>query len=483
MPYWALPAGGAYMTISLHNTLSRTVEPFEPIDSKQVRMYCCGPTVYNYAHIGNLRTYVFEDILRRTLEFAGYSVRHVMNVTDVGHLTDDGDTGEDKMVKSSQETGLDVYEIARLYTDAFFADTDALHILRPHVACRATQHIQDMIDLIKRLEEKGHTYISGGNVYFSIDTFSRYGELARLNLENLQSGARIDVDENKRNPKDFVLWFTRSKFENQVMLWDSPWGKGYPGWHIECSAMSMKYLGESFDIHCGGIDHIPVHHTNEIAQSEAATGKRWVKYWIHGEFLINETGKMSKSKGEFLTLSVLKEHGYDPMDYRYFCLGGHYRSQLVFSWNSMDAAKNARKNLMKQIRQVKQEANEPAQKLSPEAQEYLEMFSNHLGNDLNAPRGLATLWDLLKDRRVDAHEKLACIYRMDKILGLDLDAVEEAEEVMSEIPSEIQHLVDERSEAKRQKNYHRADELRAIVEQAGYRLTDTSDGTVVSKNV
>lgn len=469
------------MNLSLHNTMTRTIEPFEPVEEPVVRMYCCGPTVYNFAHIGNLRTYVFEDVLRRTLEYAGFDVKHVMNVTDVGHLTDDADEGEDKMLKSSKETGRDVYTIARMYTDAFFQDTDALHILRPHVACRATDHIQDMIALIKRLEAKGHTYVSGGNVYFSIDTFPRYGELARLNLEELMSGARIHVDENKRNPKDFALWFTNSKFENQVMVWDSPWGTGYPGWHIECSAMSMKYLGESFDIHCGGIDHIPVHHTNEIAQSEAATGKRWVKYWIHGEFLINETGKMSKSKGEFLTLTVLQDKGYDPMDYRYFCLGGHYRSQLVFSWQSMDAAKNARRNLVRQVQSLKREAARCATTLSAAAKEYLRVFAEHLGYDLNAPRGLADMWNLIKDGSVPADEKLACLYDMDRILGLGLEGIEVDEEGSESIPEDIQALVDERIEAKRNKNYHRADELRAIVEKAGYKLKDTPDGTLVTK--
>lgn len=469
------------MNLSLHNTMTRTIEPFEPVEEPVVRMYCCGPTVYNFAHIGNLRTYVFEDVLRRTLEYAGFDVKHVMNVTDVGHLTDDADEGEDKMLKSSKETGRDVYTIARMYTDAFFQDTDALHILRPHVACRATDHIQDMIALIKRLEAKGHTYVSGGNVYFSIDTFPRYGELARLNLEELMSGARIHVDENKRNPKDFALWFTNSKFENQVMVWDSPWGTGYPGWHIECSAMSMKYLGESFDIHCGGIDHIPVHHTNEIAQSEAATGKRWVKYWIHGEFLINETGKMSKSKGEFLTLTVLQDKGYDPMDYRYFCLGGHYRSQLVFSWQSMDAAKNARRNLVRQVQSLKREVARCATTLSAAAKEYLRVFAEHLGYDLNAPRGLADMWNLIKDGSVPADEKLACLYDMDRILGLGLEGIEVDEEGSESIPEDIQALVDERIEAKRNKNYHRADELRAIVEKAGYKLKDTPDGTLVTK--
>ncbi|MFA7019030.1 MAG: cysteine--tRNA ligase [Sphaerochaetaceae bacterium] len=469
------------MDLSLYNTMTRTIEPFVPLKNGVVGMYCCGPTVYNYAHIGNLKTYVFEDVLRRTLEYDGYTVNHVMNITDVGHLTDDGDDGEDKMVKSAKEKGLSVYEIAQMYTDAFFEDIDALHIKRPSIACKATDHIQDMIDLIKRLEAKGHTYRAGGNVYFSIDTFPRYGALARLNLEELQSGARIDIDLNKKNPKDFVLWFTQSKFENQVMVWDSPWGKGYPGWHIECSAMSMKYLGDTFDIHCGGIDHVPVHHTNEIAQSEAATGKKWVNYWIHGEFLINETGKMSKSKGEFLTLSRLREKGYDPMDFRYFCLGGHYRSQLVFSWQSMDSAKNARKNLIKQMQSIKKITSEPAQKLSDAALSYQKSFVEHLNNDLHTPRGLAVLWTLLKDETLPGDQKLASLYEFDKILGLGLTDI--ASESVQEfvLPKEIQDLVDERAKAKRAKNYHRADELRVIVEKSGYTLKDTADGTVITK--
>lgn len=470
------------MNLFLHNTMSRTVEPFVPLDDSEVRMYCCGPTVYNYAHIGNLRTYVFEDILRRTLEHAGYQTRHVMNVTDVGHLTDDADEGEDKMLKSSREKGVDVHEIARMYTDAFFRDTDALHILRPHVACRATDHIKDMIELIKRLEAKGHTYVAGGNVYFSIDTFPRYGELARLNLGELKAGARIDVDENKRNPKDFALWFTKSKFENQVMVWDSPWGVGYPGWHIECSAMSMRYLGESFDIHCGGIDHIPVHHTNEIAQSEAATGKRWVKYWVHGEFLINETGKMSKSKGEFLTLSVLMEKGYDPMDYRYFCLGGHYRSQLVFSWESMDAARNARRNLVRQVLALRSQADAPSSRLDAAARSYEEQFFSHLANDLNMPRALAVMWNMLKDQSVGSSQRLGCLFSMDRILGLGLDSITDGAGSET-VPEHILALVEERKEAKLHKNYARADELRAIVEEAGYKLKDTPEGTQVTKSL
>ena len=466
------------MQFNLYNTMSRKVEQFEPLDRSLVRMYCCGPTVYNFAHIGNLRTYIFEDLLKRSLLVSGFTIKHVMNVTDVGHLTDDADDGEDKMVKASKEKNLDVYTIAKMYTDAFFDDTDALNILRPDIICKATEHIQDMIDLIKRLEQRGHTYTAGGNVYFSIDTFPDYGKMARLKNDQLKAGARIDVDENKKNPRDFVLWFTKSKFENQVMVWPSPWGDGYPGWHIECSAMSMKYLGESFDIHCGGIDHIPVHHTNEIAQSEAATGKPWVKYWVHGEFLLNETGKMSKSKGEFLTLSVLKERGYDPLDYRYFCLGGHYRSQLVFSWDSIDGAKNGRKNLMNQINKLKKETK-PAQNLTEKSQEYVNQFFAHFANDLNAPRALATMWATLNDKELKGEQKLAALYEMDRILGLDLAKEFKEEEVT--IPQEILDLVEERRLAKGEKNYSRADKLRDIVEKAGFRLKDTPEGTEVTK--
>ncbi len=466
------------MQLSLYNTMSRKIEPFVPIEEGKAFMYCCGPTVYNYAHIGNLRTYLFEDILRRTLEYNNFAVRHVMNITDVGHLSDDGDEGEDKMVKSAREQNMTIYEIADMYTAAFYEDTDALNILRPTISCKATDHITDMITLIERLEAKGHTYTAGGNVYFSIDTFPRYGEMARLKVDELQAGARIEVDPNKRNPKDFVLWFTQSKFANQAMVWPSPWGVGYPGWHIECSAMSMKYLGETFDLHCGGIDHIPVHHTNEIAQSEAATGKRWVNYWIHGEFLINETGKLSKSKGEFLTLSFLQERGYHPLDYRYFSLGGHYRSQLVFSWQALDSARSARERLVKQILALKGEAATPATTFSELGQGYLDTFIGHLNNDLNTPRALATIWTLLKDSKLSAAEKLALLYEADKILGLSLDEVKE--EVVT-IPQEVQNLVDQRSEAKAAKEWAKADELRDIVEKMGFSLKDTSEGTIITK--
>ena len=461
----------------LYNTMSRSIEEFVPINEGKVSMYCCGPTVYNYAHIGNLRTYIFEDLLRRTLRRSGYDVKHVMNITDVGHLTGDGDDGEDKMEKSARETGRTVWDIAEFYMKAFFRDEEALNIERPDIICRATEHIDDMINLIKRLEEGGHTYISGGNVYFSIDSISDYGKLARLNLDDLKSGARIEVDSNKKNPKDFVLWFTNSKFKDQAMMWDSPWGRGYPGWHIECSAMSMKYLGEHFDIHCGGIDAIPVHHTNEIAQSEAATGKTWVNYWCHGEFLLMGNAKMSKSSGSFVTLPVLEGEGYDALDYRYFCLTGHYRSQLRFSYEALDAARSARKGIMERIADAKSEgpaATDPSEK----AREYMAAFDEAMENDLNAPKALSILWQMLKDNGLSSSDKLAAAYHMDGILGLGLDKAEKKEETLD---AELQVLLDERTAAKKAKDYKKADEIRDKLLSMGYAVKDTPAGPVLQK--
>ena len=464
------------MTVRLYNTMSRTVEDFKPIREGEVGMYCCGPTVYNYAHIGNLRTYVFEDLLHRTLVKAGYRVKHVMNITDVGHLTGDGDDGEGKLAKSARENGRSVWDIAAFYTDAFFRDEEALDIIRPDIVCRATDHIQAMIDIIRRLEEKGHTYISGGNVYFSIDTIDDYGKLARLNLDDLKEGARIEVDSNKRNPKDFVLWFTNSKFKDQVMVWPSPWGTGYPGWHIECSAMSSEYLGDHFDIHCGGIDAIPVHHTNEIAQSEAAFGvKPWVDYWCHGEFLLNDKGKMSKSSGEFLTLSVLVDKGYDPLDYRYFCLTGHYRSQLKFSFESLDQARSARQTLVRKIAQYRKECT-PAAVLDGKTRGYLDSFYEAMFNDLKAPQALGVLWSMLRDPSLADDQKLAAVLDMDSILGLSLDRVEAVQDEVAVADSEALELLARRSEAKKAKDWAQADEIRDRLSRMGYKVVDTPSG-------
>ena len=463
------------MGVKLYNTLGRAIQEFQPIDNSEVGLYCCGPTVYNYAHIGNLRTYVFEDILRRALEYAGYNVNHVMNITDVGHLTGDQDDGEDKMEKSARETGKTPEEIAAFFTDAFFNDIDRLNIVRPKTACAATRHIGNMIALIKRLEQKGYTYISGGNVYFDTSKFEKYGEMALLDRQKLKAGARIAVDENKKNPADFVLWFTNSKFENHIMQWDSPWGKGYPGWHVECSAMSMKYLGESFDIHCGGIDHIPIHHTNEIAQSEAATGKKWVNYWVHGEFLLMDKQKMAKSAGNFLTLQSLVDKGYEPLDYRYFCLGGHYRSQLVFNFQSLDAARSARMNLNERISMLKYESGEEGDgNLSDAAAAYLQRFDESILNDINVPKALAELWQLLKDGSVSSGNKLYIALQMDRVLGMKLDEIKAP---AAELSEEEMAVVKERETARAEKDWKRADVLRNKLLEMGIEIKDTPSGT------
>lgn len=471
----------------IYNTMGRRLEPLVPVVPGRVGFYGCGPTVYNFAHIGNLRTYVFEDILARTLRRFGYKVTHVMNVTDVGHLTGDDDSGEDKMVRSARERNRSVLDIAQFYTDAFFRDTGLLGIARPDVVCKATEHVGDMIELIKRIEANGFTYFAGGNLYFDVAKFAPYGALASLRMDELKAGARIEVDENKRNPFDFVLWFTKSKFENQALVWDSPWGRGYPGWHIECSAMSMKYLGETFDIHAGGIDHVPIHHTNEIAQSEAATGKPWVRYWMHAEFLVLDKGKMSKSSGGFLTLQSLMDAGFDPLDYRFFCLGGHYRSQLAFSWEGMEQAKASRRALLDRILVLRDKAaGSPAVEsplpsaggLQGTARERLDAFDAHLAEDLAVPRALAELWGLVRDPSVAPADALAAAYDMDTVLGIGLQAAKKPEtSVDPAFAAEIDALVARRTEAKKARDWARADAIRADLKERGIILEDSPSGT------
>jgi cysteinyl-tRNA synthetase len=472
--------------IKLFNTLGRSAQDFEPIQPGKIGFYGCGPTVYNYAHIGNLRTYVFEDLLVRSLRRFGYDVTHVMNITDVGHLSGDDDTGEDKMVRTAKERGESVLQIAKFYTDAFFRDTARLGIARPTIVCKATEHVADMIALIQRIEANGFTYMSGGNLYFDVTKFPKYGELANLRMDDLKAGARIEVDENKKNPGDFVLWFTKSKFENQALVWDSPWGVGYPGWHIECSAMSMKYLGESFDIHAGGIDHVPVHHTNEIAQSEAATGKKWVNYWMHAEFLILDKGKMSKSKGGFITLQSLVDAGFDPLDYRFFCLGGHYRSQLTFSWEAMEQAKASRKALVDRILDLRDKAAGQAipaiSALGKAAAERLARFDDALADDLAAPRALAELWQLVRDPETPAADALAAALEMDGVLGLGLAAARREEaSVDAETVGRIEALVAARAAAKKAKNWAEADAIRGQLKEMGIALEDSPSGTTWKK--
>jgi len=466
------------------NSDGRELQEFKPIENGKVGLYCCGPTVYNYAHIGNMRPYTFEDVLRRTLEYAGYEVNHVMNVTDVGHLTDDGDEGEDKMIKSAREQGMSVWDIAEFFTKAFFHDTERLNINIPHHVCKATEHIDEMISMVKTLEDKGFTYTSGGNVYFDTAKFPEYGKMAGLDKQELQHGARTVVDTNKKNPQDFVLWFTKSKFENQAMTWNSPWGVGYPGWHIECSAMSSKYLGPHFDIHCGGIDHIPVHHTNEIAQSEAANGCKWVNYWLHNEFVIMKNGKMSKSKGGFLTVQDLVDKGYDAMDYRYFLLAGHYRSQLIFTWESLDAARTAREGLLKKTAQLKAEGVPvDPRDFSEAAEKVLKDFQDHISQDLNTPRCLADIWSCLKSNDISSGEKLGLLLDMDRILGLNLAEAELKEDLSGEaLDSEIEAMIQQRQEARKNKDFALSDRIRDDLLARGIQIVDSPEGPKWKKN-
>jgi cysteinyl-tRNA synthetase len=472
------------MPFTFYNTLGRQKQVFQPLEAGKVGFYGCGPTVYNYAHIGNLRAYVLHDILVRSLRRAGYQVNHVMNITDVGHLSDDAYSGDDKMVKSAAERGKSVLEIAEMYTQAFFNDTDRMNITRPSVICRATEHIADMIALIQKIADNGYTYSAGGNLYFDIAKSPAYGELALLRLDDLRAGARIEVDEHKRNPHDFVLWFTKSKFANQSLVWDSPWGRGYPGWHIECSAMSIKYLGEQFDIHAGGIDHIPIHHTNEIAQSEAATGKRpWVRYWLHNEFLVLDKGKMSKSAGGFLTLQKLVDEGYDPLDYRYFLLGGHYRSQLQFSWEGLTGAKNARRSLTDKIRALVGKAQAAAVAgtagAGDETDRYVQSFNRALEDDLNTPRALAELWEMARDSAIGPQAALAAAFDMDEALGLGLRSALDAQPPEDEaFRQEIEGIIALRAEAKKAKDFAQADSLRQGLKDRGIILEDGPGGTI-----
>ena len=476
------------MAFVFFNTLGRDKQLFKPLQEGKVGFYGCGPTVYNYAHIGNLRAYVSHDILVRSLRRAGYDVKHVMNITDVGHLSGDNDEGDDKMVKSAEERGKSVLEIADFYTKAFFNDTDRMNITRPTVVCKATEHIGEMIALIEKIEKNGFTYFAGGNLYFDITRFPSYGELALLRLDELQAGARTGQDENKRNPHDFVLWFTKSKFKNQALVWDSPWGRGYPGWHIECSAMSMKYLGENFDIHAGGIDHIQVHHSNEIAQSEAATGKKpWVSYWLHNEFLVLDKGKMSKSLGGFLTLQNLVDEGFNPLDYRYFLLGGHYRSQLQFSTESLKGAKNSRKSLVDKVCSLSDKtggigAASGADPTQGETGRCIEAFNVAIEDDLSTPRALAELWGLLREGP-STPEALAAVFDMDRVLALGLEEACKGSKggenaINEDFTREIEELIAKRAESKRARDFTTADNIRQSLKERGIILEDGPAGTI-----
>lgn len=461
--------------ITLYNTMTRQKEEFVPLKPERVGIYTCGPTVYNYAHIGNLRAYVFADTLKRVLLEAGYDVNHIMNITDVGHLTDDASEGEDKLEKSADREKKSVWEIARFYEGAFKNDLSRLNILPPTMFTRATEHIADQIDLVTALEKKGVTYTIEDGIYFDTTKISDYGKLARLDVEKLRAGARVAMTEGKRNPTDFALWKFSPKDKKRAMEWDSPWGIGFPGWHIECSAMSMKYLGETFDIHTGGIDHIPVHHTNEIAQSETATGKPFVRYWMHNEFLVLDSGKMSKSSGEFLTLQKLLDMGYDAVDYRYFLLNSLYRRPINFSFEALDGAHAAVASLKEKVLALRDEATS----MNPDrAEDYRKQFDEAVRDDLNTPQGLAVLWTMLKDDVIGGKEKNQLLAHFDAILGLGMNTFEVIEDV---IPGEIMKLVEARQIARKERRFADSDAIRNQVQEQGYVIEDTPQGPKVRK--
>ena len=461
--------------MKLYNTLSKKVEEFIPNDGNNVNMYTCGPTVYHYAHIGNLRTYIFEDILEKSLKYVGYNVKRVMNITDVGHLTSDGDTGEDKMTKGAIREGKTVYEIADFYTKAFFEDCSKLNIRKPDIVEPASNNIDIYIKMITKMLEDGYAYIAGGNVYFDISKANDYYKLSGKNPDDLMIGVRdtVEEDKEKKNPADFVLWFTDSKFGNQDMRWDSPWGIGYPGWHIECSGISGKFLGEYLDIHCGGVDNIFPHHTNEIAQSEAYFGHKWCNFWIHGEHLNDKNGKMSKSNGEFLTVSLLEEKGYNPLSYRYLCLSSHYRKVLEFSYDALDHAENSYIKLKNKISKLDKTKKIEEEKLD----RYKDKFIEAISNDLNTSSMLTIVYDVLKDGTLTDSTKLYIINDFDKVLSLDL-LKEEKEEINEDLKKYIDEKIMERKNAKMNKDYQKADQIRDELLQKGIILKDTKDGVI-----
>ncbi len=472
----------------LYNSLTRNKDKFETREPGKVSMYTCGPTVYHYAHIGNLRSYTMEDVLEKYLTYIGYDVKRVMNITDVGHLTSDGDTGEDKMLKGAKREHKTVLEIAKFYTDAFFADCEKLNIKKPDICEPATNCIDEFIDMIKTLLEKGYAYEAGGNIYFDTSKLDKYYVFNDFKEEDLEVGVRDTVEEdgNKRNKTDFVLWFTKSKFDDQELKWQSPWGIGYPGWHIECSCIARKHVGEYLDIHCGGIDNAFPHHTNEIAQSEATFGHSWCNYWFHVHHLNTGSGKMSKSKGEFLTVSLLEERGYDPLVYRFFCMQSHYRKSLVFSWENLANAKTAYDKLV-----MKVAALNPVGECDPVAfEEGKKRFTDALDNDLNTSLAVTALYDVFKMNANDA-TKAALVRDFERVLSLGLfenaekmkassSSSDNSDGIDPELRKYIEEKIEERKTAKREKNFALADEIRMELLDRGIVLKDTREGTLYS---
>ena len=469
--------------MKIYNTLSHKIEEFVPNEPGKVSMYTCGPTVYHFAHIGNLRSYIMEDILEKYMIYSGLDVKRVMNITDVGHLTSDGDTGEDKMLKGAKREHKSVMDIAKFYTDAFFEDCKKLNIKKPDVVEPATHCIDEFIKVISSLIEKGYAYEAGGNIYFDTSKLKEYYVFHNFNEEDLEDGVRegVEKDENKKNKADFVLWFTKSKFDDQELKWDSPWGVGYPGWHIECSCISMKHLGERLDIHCGGIDNAFPHHTNEIAQSEAYLGHKWCNYWFHILHLNTNDGKMSKSKGEFLTVSLLEQKGYDPLVYRLFCLLSHYRKSLVFTWENLDNAKvQYQKILAKTASLFKDDGGNIDFVM---LRDLLRSFTDALDNDINTSNAITALYDVFK-ADTNNKTKLKAIEEMDRVLSLDIiknAKATESESEQAELPEDVAQLVKQRAQARKEKDFALADELRDKITALGYKIEETRQGTKVTK--
>lgn len=461
--------------MKLYNTLTRKIEEFIPYHKDKVTMYTCGPTVYHFAHIGNLRTYIVEDILEKSLNYLGYNVKRVMNITDVGHLSSDADTGEDKMVKGAKREHKTVLEIADYYTKCFKSDCQKLNIKWPETVVPATSLIPDYIKFIKTLIDKEYAYISDGNVYFDTSKLTDYYKLTNHTEDTLLEGVRsdVDVDKSKKNKTDFVLWFTKSKFEDQELKWDSPWGLGYPGWHIECSCISLKYLGEELDIHCGGVDNIFPHHTNEIAQTESYLGKKWCNYWVHAEHLNDASGKMSKSNGEFLTVSLLEEKGYNPLAYRLFCLQSHYKNQLVFTYDSLDIAQNTYNKLISKIKSIKKDDAGINQK---DFDLYNDKFKATLEDNLNTSNALTVLYEVLKSN-TNNDTKLSLIESFDKVLSLNLLQLDTSN-IDEELTKYIETMIEKRAIAKQNKDYSLADSIRNELESKGIIIKDTREGTI-----
>lgn len=464
--------------ITLFNTMGREKQKFTPIVPDKVGLYTCGPTVYDFQHIGNFRTFMFEDFLKRVLLYNGYDVNHIMNITDVGHLVSDGDEGEDKMEVGSAKTGKTVWEISEHYTEVFKEDGKLLNIIPPAHYTKATDYITEQIDMVKCLEDKGFTYTTSDGVYFDTSKLKDYGKLAMLDIEGLEEGKRIEFSGEKKSKTDFALWKFSPKGEQRQMEWESPWGKGFPGWHIECSAMSRKFLGDTFDIHCGGIDHVPIHHTNEIAQSESCTGKPMANYWMHGAFLEEESGKMSKSKGEFLRVKTLIDKGYSPLDYRFLCLGTHYRKRLLFSWDILDQAKTTYGRLKQNVLRLKDLSDSSNLSDSKDIEaKHRSDFTEAVNDDLNMPQALAVVWGVVRDESLNPAAKLTLLYDFDKVLGLDLENTQE--EKTADAPAEIMELVNQRIAAKKAKDFKLADELRNKVKSMGWEIVDKKDGAEV----